>query len=126
MEIEDLIIKQIKEISSLFSNNQSQSTGLNTMIGQKVIVRTYSAGVWFGTLQQKDGKEVILTSARRMWKWWTKESISLSSVAIFGINQEQSKIVSPVNSVWMEAIEIIPCSDKAIFDLEGAPHVKAE
>jgi hypothetical protein len=29
-------------------------------IGEEVIIRTYSAGVWFGRLEQKDGNEVIL------------------------------------------------------------------
>ena len=28
------------------------------MIGEAVIIRTYSAGVWFGTLAEKEGNEV--------------------------------------------------------------------
>jgi hypothetical protein len=99
---------------------------LNTMLGQKVIVRTYSAGVWFGALSEKSGAEVILTSARRMWFWKAKESISLSACALYGIAQKESRIVAPVPSVWLEAIEIMPCSESAILSIEGAPHVKAE
>lgn len=126
MDINDLTLRQIKEISALINNNTEQSSGINSMLGAKVIVRTFSAGVWFGTLFQKDGKEVILTNSRRMWRWLAVESISLSAVAIHGISHNKSKIVEPVDSVWMEAIEIIPCTDKAIFSIEGAPNVKAE
>ncbi len=99
---------------------------LNTMIGQKVIIRTYSAGVWFGTLDEKDGNEVILKNARRMWRWWAAESISLSAVALYGIKQDNSKIIEAVSSVWLEAIEIIPCSDTSIISLETAPHAEAQ
>ncbi|MCP4342105.1 MAG: hypothetical protein GY799_25285 [Desulfobulbaceae bacterium] len=103
----------------------TKKRSLNSMIGRKVIIRTYSAGVWFGVLDQKSGDEVILTSARRMWQWWAAESISLSAVAIHGIKHEKSKIVEPVESVWLEAIEILPCTNKAIGSLEGAPYVQA-
>jgi len=96
------------------------------LIGKKVIVRTYSAGVWFGVLEQKERNEVILKNARRMYRWWAKQGISLSACALYGVKQEKSKIVEPVNHVWLEAIEIIPCSKESIESLEGAPHVVAE
>lgn len=99
---------------------------LNSMIGQKVIIRTYSAGCWYGTLDQKDGNEVIITTARRMWRWWAKQGISLSACALYGVHHDKSKIVEPVESVWLEAIEIIPCSNEAIVSLDGAPRVEAE
>ena len=105
MNINDLTLGQLKEINSLFvSNNDQGETGLNCMIGKKVIIRTYSAGVWFGTLEQKDRNEVILANARRMWQWWAKEGISLSSVSVNGIKHEKSKIAEPVEAVWLEAI----------------------
>ena len=91
--------------------NTAAESGLDSfVIGQEVIIRTYSAGVWFGRLKEKSGKEVILTEARRMWRWWCKESISLSGVALHGINQEKSRIAGAVDSVWLQAIEIIPIS----------------
>jgi hypothetical protein len=96
------------------------------MIGSKVIIRTYSAGVWFGTLYLKDGEEVILSDARRMWRWWAAESISLSAVAIHGINRDKSKICQAVDKVWMKAIEIIPCKRTAIESIEGAVNVEAQ
>jgi len=96
------------------------------MIGSKVIIRTYSAGVWFGVLDHKEGSEVILRDARRMYRWWAAESISLSAVSIHGIKHDKSKICEAVGSVWLEAIEIIPCTAKAIESIEGAENVKAQ
>ena len=126
MNINDLTIGQAKELSAMFSNQQPATQTLNGMIGKMVIVRTYSAGVWFGKLAEKSGNEVILEQARRMWKWWAAESISLSACAIYGVKRDQSKIVEPVDSVWIEAIEIIPCTEKAIDSIGGAENVKAE
>ena len=127
MNIDDLTFGQIKEITSLLSARKEQKTeGLNCMIGKKVIIRTYSAGVWFGTLEQKDRNEVILRAARRMWSWWAKEGISLSFVSVHGITQDKSKIADVVDAVWLEAIEIIPCYDQAIVSIESAQNAKAE
>ena len=105
----------LKEIAELLGmKNTSAESGLNSFaIGQEVIIRTNSAGVWFGRLKQKSGNEVILTEARRMWRWWAKESISLSGVALYGIKQEKSRIAGAIESVWLQAIEIIPISGKA-------------
>ena len=123
----NLTLGQIKQIQALLGNPTTQpQDGLHTMIGKKVIIRTYSAGVWFGELEQKAGNEVILKNARRMWRWWAKEGISLSACALYGVKHDDSKIIEAVEAVWLEAIEIIPCTDTAIQSLESAPHVKAE
>ena len=123
MNIDDLTLGQIKQLRTMLGSGDSHET-LKSMIGQKCIIRTYSAGVWFGEISEKAGNEVIVVNARRMWKWWAAESISLSAVATHGICQEKSKICEAVSSAWMEAIEIIPCTDKAIKSLEGAENVK--
>lgn len=102
----------------------TEAKGINDYaIGKEVIIRTYSAGVWFGVLKQKAGKEVILTKARRMYTWWAKESISLSGVARHGIKQDDSKICGELDSVWLEAIEIIPVAGNAAESIRTAPEV---
>lgn len=102
----------------------TEAKGINDYaISKEVIIRTYSAGVWFGVLKQKAGNEVILTKARRMYKWWAKESISLSGVARHGIKQEDSKICGELDSVWLEAIEIIPVTGNAAESIRTAPEV---
>jgi len=128
MNIDDLTIGEAKELANLFGSNTRQNTNnsLNTMLNKKVIIRTYSAGVWFGKLIEKAGNEVILEDARRMYRWWAKESISLSAVALYGVKHDKSKIVEAVPSIWLQPIEIIPCSDAAIKSLEEAKNVKAE
>ena len=127
IDINSLTIGQAKQLASLFNAAQpQQQSGLNSMVGKKCIVRTYSAGVWFGEVAEKSGNEVIVKNARRMWKWWAEEGISLSSVALHGVNQDKSKTVEAVPAVWLEAIELIPASDKAIASIEGAPNVQAE
>lgn len=129
MNIDDLTIGQTKELAKMFSCSTIPQTtqGIDTFaLGKDVIIRTYSAGVWFGTLAQKAGKEVILKDARRMWRWWAAESISLSAVAIHGIKREKSKIAEAVNSVWLEAIEIIPCTDIAVKSIGGAEIVNPD
>lgn len=128
----ELSINDLKELLSTASpirnaiEKLDNGQGLNEMVGKKVIVRTYSAGVWFGVLYKKDKDEVILQNARRMWRWWAAKSISLSAVAIHGIRADKSKICEPVYSVWLAAIEIIPCTEDAIKSLECAPYVEAE
>lgn len=102
----------------------TEAKGINDFaIGKEVIIRTYSAGVWFGVLKQKAGNEVILTKARRMYKWWAKESISLSGVARYGIKQNDSKICGELDAVWLEAIEIIPVTGEAAESIRTAPEV---
>ena len=51
MNINDLTIGQARELANMFGSNQQQ--GLNDQVGEYVIIRTYSAGVWFGKLEKK-------------------------------------------------------------------------
>lgn len=134
VNINEITIGQAKELAAIVGasapataiNNEAPSSISARFIGKKAIIRTYSAGVWFGTVSEKDGNEVIVTDARRLWYWKAVKSISLSAVANFGVDQKASKIVAPVASVWLEAIEIIPATDEAIKSIEGAPHVEAQ
>ena len=127
MNIDDLKLGELKQIASMFSGKSSENTdGLNDQIGEYVIIRTYSAGVWFGKLEKKAENEVYLSDARRMYRWWCGKSISLSGVAKYGIDQEKSKICPALPLVWLEAIEILTLSSVAIESLKGAPDVEAE
>ena len=130
MDIENLTIKQAKEIAKTFGrigDGDAQSvSGLSDFIGKYCIVRTYSAGVWAGFLEQKYRNEVIIANARRMWRWHCAESISLSAVAEYGIDQKKSKIAVAVASVWLEAIEIIPCTDASYTSINDAQIAEAK
>jgi hypothetical protein len=85
----------------------------------KVMVRTYSAGVFYGYLKSRKGKEVVLTNARRVWQWYG--AASLSQLAMDGTSDPSNcKFPCPVNEVTLtEAIELIPMTNKAIKSLDG-------
>lgn len=83
-----------------------------------VVVRTYSAGAFAGYLNYRDGKEVHLKSARRLWYW--SGAASLSQLAIDGVaNPEQCKFPIPIDVVLTEAIEIIDATEKARQSIEA-------
>ena len=124
MNIEDLTLREIKEIGSLLSSN-NQPASINTgslnndIIGRKCIIRTYSAGVWFGTVLEKTKDECVIGNARRLWKWVTVDKgISLSEVSLTGLASD-SKVQPPVNKVWLQQIELIPCTEIATTSIES-------
>ena len=86
-----------------------------------VLIRTYSAGVHFGYLEKKDGKEVTLRKSRRVWYW--SGANSLSQLATDGVNAPKDcKIAIEVDSITLtEAIEIIPITKKAKVNLDNVP-----
>ena len=94
---------------------------MNYPINEIVIVRAESAGVFFGTLAEKEGNEVKLTNCRRIWKW--SGAASLSELAVNGVtNPGDCKFSVPVQSiVVLGAIEIIPCEQKAIESINAVP-----
>lgn len=89
------------------------------MLNKKVIVRGDRSGVFFGTLEKKEGREVTLTNCRRLWYW--DGAASISQLAVDGTTKPSNcKFTVTVPSiVIMDAIEIIPCSEKAIKSVEG-------
>lgn len=78
-----------------------------------VIVRTQSAGVFAGTLESRDGKEVVLTNARRLWYW--QGAASLSQMAMTGTSKPSGcKFPPEVKRVTLiEAIEILDVTPEA-------------
>lgn len=127
--IDNLTLGEIKEIAklagSLVGGATVSSGSLNTMVGQKVIVRTYASGVHYGELIEKEGKEVILKNARRLWYWkTTNKGISLSEVALTGLAKD-SKVCAAVDLFWTEAVELIPCTKEAIKNIEAQDDYKA-
>lgn len=89
---------------------------------QYVVTRTFSAGVHVGELVERNGKEVQLANARRIWYW--QGAASLHQVADRGVGAGSKVSVSVPSIILTEAIEIIPCSEAAEKNLrEYAPWV---
>ena len=78
-----------------------------------VIVRTYSAGVFAGILAERDGREVLLKKARRLWYW--DGAFTLSQLAMEGVKKpENCKFPREVEEIILTgAIEIIPTTKVA-------------
>ena len=78
-----------------------------------VIVRTYSAGVFAGYLKSREGREVVLINARRIWRW--DGAASLSELAVSGVSTpEKCKFSCEVSRIELtEIIEVLECTEKA-------------
>ena len=92
---------------------------VENMLNKKVIVRGDRSGVFFGTLVAKDGTEVKLAKCRRLWYW--DGAASISQLAVEGtVKPSNCKFTVSVDEiVVLDAIEIIPCTDKASAKIEG-------
>lgn len=88
-------------------------------IGKKVIVRGDRSGVFFGTLKEKNGQEVVLGDCRRIWYW--DGAASISQLAVDGTSKptECKFTVAVAEIAILDAIEIIPCTDRAIASIES-------
>lgn len=86
------------------------------IINKKCLVRSYDAGVYFGTVTNIDGATVRLENVRNIWRW--EGASCLSQIANDGIRDGK---VSPVVSsmVLNRCCQIIPCTDKAVKNLEN-------
>ena len=91
---------------------------METNIGKKVIIRGDRSGVEFGTLVAQNGREVTLHNARRLWYW--DGAASLSQLAKDGTSlPDNCNFTVIVDSITiLDAIEIIPCTAKAIKSIE--------
>ena len=72
-----------------------------------VVVRTFSAGVHVGELVSRNGQEVVLANASRVWRW--RGANTLSELALHGASlTEHTRISEQVPSITLtQAIEII-------------------
>jgi hypothetical protein len=91
------------------------------MKGKYCIVRTYSAGVFAGTVKSIKGKHAVLTDARRLWYW--SGAASLSQMAVDGTKDPKNcKFPVAVPEVLLtEVIEVIPATEKARASISGVP-----
>ena len=99
-------------------NNQTESgKTLDQMhVGEYVLIRTYSAGVHFGRLVKREGMEVVLDEARRIWSW--DGAFSLSEVSETGVGS--GKISAKIDGILLtQTIEVMRLSIKSKENLYG-------
>ena len=92
---------------------------------QYCIVRAERAGVFAGTIKERNGSEVTMTDTRRLWFW--DGAASLSQLAVEGTSKPQNckfTVVVPEITL-LGAIEIIPCTEEAEASIKGVKEWKA-
>ncbi len=88
---------------------------------QYKIVRTYSAGVFAGYIESRNGQEVVMRDARRIWYW--SGAASLSQLAMEGTKDPGAcKFPCAVDRVeLLQVIEILDVTDKAKESILAVP-----
>jgi hypothetical protein len=122
MNIEELTLKQIREIALLVNGTIAQperSTAPHPFIGKYVIARCYAAGVHAGVVISVDGENVILKDSRRLWSWKAKDGVALSGVAQNGLKSEGKVDTVNPEIALMGVCELIPCSATARESIDG-------
>nr|DAG65941.1 MAG TPA: hypothetical protein [Caudoviricetes sp.] len=92
---------------------------MTNYVGKKVLVRGIQSGVYFGELVSQDKQEVEMKNVRNLWRW--SGANTLLDLAENGAQRKDDcKFSNKVNSIILTDIcEIVPCSDKAIKNIEG-------
>lgn len=70
--------------------------------GSYVIVRSNMAGVFAGEFESKNGTEVTLENARKIYYWQGANTVE--DIAISGLNVEQSKITVEVPEIIIDDV----------------------
>ena len=118
INIDDLTIGEAREIAAMFGGiagtpAKNKPAWKHPLLGKRVLVRTFSAGVHIGTLESvnpDNAMECHLKDALRLWKW-EGGGLSLSAVAHNGIKGGRLNKTDEVTLT--NAIEYIPVTEEA-------------
>lgn len=112
----------ILNLLGIESKNEVKETKqiASSLIGKVCLFRTYSAGVHFGKLVERHGKECLIKDSRRIYSW--VKACSLSQLAMEGSKDfDACKISVVVDEIFLsEVIEIILVSEDVANDFYGA------
>jgi hypothetical protein len=107
------------------------------------IIRTHSAGVWFGNIKKVKGtisdvsegaitKETnmsiaVLINARRLWYW--SGAASLSQLAVEGTKRPNdckfTVTITDEDGVYLpQVIEVLPCTEQAVKNIKAVKEWK--
>jgi hypothetical protein len=83
------------------------------------IVRTYSAGVFAGYVESRNGQEGVIRKSRGLWYW--DGACGLSQLAVDGSSAPRNcKFTVEVEKRELtQIIEVIECSEKARKNIQG-------
>ena len=86
---------------------------------QRYIIRGDRSGVFFGEIADRNGQEVTIRNCRRLWYW--DGAASLSQLAAEGVTRpQQCRFTVTVDELTvLDAIELIPCTEKSCASIDG-------
>ena len=98
------------------------------LIGRYVIIRANSAGVHAGILEARKGDRVTIRDSRRLWRWWSR--FSLSELANEGVRADkilECRFSAPTSeSVELrDWCEIRPCSKVSEKSIRGVANANS-
>jgi hypothetical protein len=89
------------------------------MIGKKVIVRADRAGIFYGELAERVGTDVKMKNVRKLFYW--NGAAAVEQLAMEGTKRPSDckfTVIVPEMEI-MQVIQIIPCTDTAIANIEA-------
>jgi hypothetical protein len=91
------------------------------MMGKYVIVRGDRSGVFAGNLAENDGRKVVLTNVRRLWRW--NGATECLQLATEGVKKpEECRFTLTAETITLlDAIEIIPTTAEAEANIKAVP-----
>ena len=131
MELQEAVKKMIREelseiIQEMFAQKSiltvsDDRDGIIIDPDKYYVVRTYSAGVFFGRIIFRTEKNLVMDDCQKIHYW--EGSAAVEQLAVEGVSKPQNcRFTVPVKgSVIREWIQILPCTDKAIKNLKGVP-----
>lgn len=92
---------------------------MENYIGKKCIIRCDRSGVFFGTLESLEGQQAKISNVRNIWYW--DGAASVMQLAAEGVKKPNGcKFTVTVSEIVVtDAIQIIPCTEQAIKDIEA-------
>lgn len=118
IKAEELVVNGVTYVPKNSIDNKTQ---INTEGLECSVIRTRSAGVFYGFIKERNGLEAVVLNCKRIWAWYG--AASLSELAVRGVSKpKECKIpVAIPKHILTEVIEIIPLSSKAYDTLESVP-----
>lgn len=124
MNIENLTIKEAREIAAMFSAvSAPKESFLKNYIGKHVIVRSSNEGINFGLVEDIDESGVVISTARRIWyhKPADPKTAWYEGVANTGLSRDSKVSVAVPRKVIVEKYSLTLCSDAAIESIHNHP-----
>lgn len=92
---------------------------MENYIGKKCIVRCDRSGVFFGTIAEMEGQRARIANVRNIW-WW-EGAASVMQLASEGTKTpNECKFTVTVSEIVVtDVIQVIPCTDESIANLEA-------